>query len=82
MPQATEELRNLMKKRFGDPISEQGPIKYLRDAGYKLTEHWEWEPKLGVSDLEGMSRDEFECLLFLVQEWDFGGLVLPEPVGK
>ena len=63
MPQASDELRSLMEE-----------MKFLEDAGYKLTRDWHWEPKPGVSDLKGMTRDEFECLLFLVHEWDFGGL--------
>ena len=75
MPQATAELQQLMEKRFGDPVSDEGPTKYLEDAGYVLTPTWLWTPKPGVTDLKGMTRDEFECLLFLVQEWDFGGLV-------
>ena len=74
MPQASDELRELMNKRFGDPVSEQGPIKYLEDAGYKLTRNWHWEPKPGVVNLKQMTRDEFDCLLFLTSEWDFGGL--------
>ena len=73
MPQASDELREEMKKRFGSMDTEK-PIKYLEDAGYGLTKDWQWKPKLGVSDLKGMTRDEFECLLFLVHEWDFGGL--------
>ena len=52
-------------------------MKYLEDAGYKLTKGWLWTPKPGVSNLKEMTRDEFECLLFLVHEWDFGGLVEP-----
>ena len=75
MPQATAELHKLMEKRFGDPICDQGPIKYLEDAGYVLTKGWEWKPKPGVTDLGGMTQAEFECLVFLVQEWDFGTVI-------
>ncbi len=78
MPQASEELRGRMNKRFGDPISEAGPIKYLEDAGYVLTPNWRWKPKSGVKDLKDMTRDEFECLLFLIHEWDFGSLINDE----
>lgn len=75
MPQATAELQQLMKERFGDPISDAGPIKFLEDAGYKLMRGWQWEPKTGVKVLKDMTQPEWECLLFLIQEWDFGGLV-------
>jgi hypothetical protein len=74
MPQASDELRGLMNARFGSDIDDAGPIKFLEDAGYKLNRDWTWTPKAGVSDLKGMTRDEFECHLFLVHEWDFGGL--------
>ena len=55
-------------------------IKYLEEAGYKLTKGWLWEPKLGVTTLGGMTRDEFECLMFLIDDWDFGSL--SEPIVK
>jgi hypothetical protein len=64
-----------MEKRFGDPIGDRGPIEYLEKAGYILTEDWRWIPRLGVKTLEDMTQEEYECLLFLVQEWDFGSLV-------
>jgi hypothetical protein len=63
-----------MRVRFGDPICESGPTKFLIDAGYKLTRGWEWTPKPGVAGYDDMAQDEYECLLFLVHEWDFGGL--------
>tara|TARA_Y100000310_G_scaffold327344_1_gene393558 strand:+ start:5510 stop:5707 length:198 start_codon:yes stop_codon:yes gene_type:complete len=64
-----------MNERFGDPVSEIGPCKFLKDAGYEITTGWMWKPKPGVTDLSDMTRDEYECLLFLAHEWDFGGLV-------
>ena len=74
MPQASDELREEMEKRFGS-IDTEKPVKYLEDAGYKLRRDWHWEPKPGVFDLREMTHDEFECLLFLAHEWDFGGLI-------
>lgn len=74
MPSASDELREKMRVRFGDPIDEGGPMKFLQDAGYVLTREWTWKPKPGVTDLEGMTKEEYDCLLFLVHEWDFGGL--------
>lgn len=73
MPQASDELRAEMKRRFGDEISDAGPTKFLEQAGYTLNEDWTWS-KFGITNLEQMTRDEFECLLFLVHEWDYGGL--------
>jgi hypothetical protein len=74
MPQASEELRQQMQDRFGDSVDDAGPIRYLEASGYKLNRDWTWTPKPGVIDLKGMTREEFDCLLFLVHEWDFGGL--------
>lgn len=73
MPQASEELRAEMQRRFGSPVCDQGPMDFLRKAGYSLNSDWTWS-KPGISELSQMSREEFECLLFLVHEWDFGGL--------
>ena len=73
MPSASDELRDLMRRRFGS-LDPEGPEKYLEDHGYSLTRAWEWE-KPGVHDLKQMTRDEFDCLLFLVHEWDYGALV-------
>lgn len=73
MPSATQSLQQLMIKRFGD-LDLAGPQKYLKDTGYILTRDWEWEPKSGVSNLKDMTQDEYECLLFLVDEWDYGSL--------
>ena len=72
MPQASDELRDLMLKRFGSRVDDAGPTKYLEKAGYKLTSDFEWIPKEGVKELKDMTREEFDCLLFLVHEWDYG----------
>lgn len=74
MPQASDALRDKMRDRFGSEVDESGPIRFLEGAGYKLNRDWTWTPKDGVASLGEMTRDEFECLLFLVHEWDFGGL--------
>jgi hypothetical protein len=73
VPQASDELRSEMERRFGDPVSDAGPMKFLEDAGYVLGRDWQWR-KPGISDLKQMTREEFECLMFLAHEWDFGGL--------
>jgi len=74
MPSASDELREKMNRRFGDPVDDTGPILFLKNAGYDLCSDWHWEPKEGVKDYGDMTPDEYDCLLFLVQEWDFGGL--------
>lgn len=78
MPSATNELRDAMTKRFGG-IDDGPPMKFLEDAGYHLTDQWMWIPKPGVFGYDDMTQDEYDCLAFLVQEWDMDGLVEPPP---
>jgi len=75
MPQADPDLVRLIVSRFGD-IDTTGPAQFLECAGYKLTRDCHWLPKSGVTDYGQMTRDEFDCLMFLCHEWDFGGLRL------
>lgn len=65
-----------MKELFGDEIDDDPPMNFLEKAGYKLTERWSWTPKPGVSTVDDMTEDEWECMIFLIQEWDMGGLEL------
>lgn len=73
MPQADDTLREKMFQRFGDHVDEAGPMQFLQDAGYTLSRDWTWS-KPGVTRTEEMTEGEYECLIFLVNEWDFGGL--------
>ncbi len=72
MPQAGKELQDRIIERFGS-LDDNGPYKFLRDHGYSLSRSWEWS-KPGISSLKDMTREEFECLLFLCHEWDYGTL--------
>lgn len=74
MPQAAAELQSRMQELFGSPVDEAGPIAFLTKAGYKLTPDWRWEAPSRVQKAQDMTQDEFDCMLFLVQEWDFGGI--------
>lgn len=73
MPQASDSLRKQMRLRFGD-LDTSGPETYLSSAGYVLRSDWTWKPKPYVNSLRDMTRQEFDCLLFLMHEWDYGGL--------
>lgn len=72
MPQASDELRAEMRTRFGD-IDLHGPQEYLKAKGWTLHDNWQWS-KPGVTNLGVIPRDEFDCLVFLVHEWDYGGV--------
>lgn len=71
MPQASEYLRRIIKRRFGS-LDSLGPERYLKRRGWKLSENWTWS-KRGQT-LGTMPRVEFECVLFLAHEWDYGGI--------
>lgn len=73
MPQASDELREKMDQRFGD-IDDSGPCEFLHSQGYKLGRDWCWTPPESVLSYKDMTDDEYDCLLFLVHEWDYGGL--------
>ena len=68
MPQATEELRELMERWFGDPISEIGPLEFLRSHGFIERPNGVLAPPVPSHNV---SHDEWRCIAFMVQEWDF-----------
>lgn len=71
MPQATEELR-----RKWDGPDDTVAMQFLEDQGYRLLKNWTWL----APDNRNPSDDEFSAVLFLIQEWDFGGIVTCEDV--
>ena len=71
MPEATERLREAMRSRFGT-IDAGPPQRYLEERGFVLLPNWCWE---APSLKHPLTDNEEECLEFLFQEWDFGGLV-------
>lgn len=71
MPTASDEERGLMQKWFGDAVSEQGPMKFLESHGFELSKAWEWKLPTKYHQI---SCYEFACIIFLVHEWDFGGI--------
>jgi len=74
MPQASDEDRNEMIRRFGD-ISDSGPTQYLQDNGWTLHDDWTWShPNYSRACYNAIPQTEWVCIIFLVEEWDFGGL--------
>lgn len=78
MPQASDELRDEMGRLFGDRINDYGPTEFLLNAGYKLQRDWTWIPRSDVFDERDMTRTERMCVLFLIDEWDMGGVWFKE----
>src|SRR5258708_4858004 len=68
MPTASNEIREEMRKMFGDPIDDLGPIKYLMDRGYTEKQNGMLRPPLNHIPTD----EEWACIEFLCDEWDFG----------
>ncbi len=71
MPQASDKLRGVMERYFGDPIADGPPMRFLESRGYHLRRDWHWN-KPTPSHL--ISDEEYNCLQFLIDEWDMGGI--------
>ena len=65
MPQTTAE------RAARWPGMDMEAIAYLTTQGYKLTRYLHWRPP--TPDHEPTDR-EADAIMYLVQEWDFGGL--------
>lgn len=66
MPQATEELR----RRWDGP-SEEKALRHLESKGFLLTRGWDWVGPHGYEPTE----EDLSAIQFLIEEWDFGGLL-------
>jgi len=66
MPTASENLRNLMEKWFGDPIDDAGPLAFLRARGWRDRGGNLTPPVSAYTP----SYYEWRCIHFLVDEWD------------
>lgn len=76
MPQATDQDRERYKKMFH--TIDAGPgIKLLVARGYTLTKGWEWLLPEGQANVKS---DENDVIWFLIDEWDFGGVVSHAPL--
>lgn len=60
-----------MEKWFGNPVGEEGPIQFLQSHGYVLRRDWYWDKP---TPSHNISEDEWQCIAFLIDEWDFGGI--------
>jgi hypothetical protein len=64
MPTASDALRNKMQEYFDDAIDDSGPENYLREQGW-TEDRWLWSaPERIITD------KEWDCIQFLMDEWD------------
>ena len=68
MPQATTELT----EEWAGP-SDATAIEYLENRGFVLTRDWCWIPTAG----HVVSDKDRRAAMFLIQEWDYGGIIEP-----
>jgi hypothetical protein len=78
MPQASDELCDLMCKWFGNRLDDWPPWRLLESHGYTETNGYIQKP----TPAHSVSADEWACIDFLCQEWDyaFGAVILQAPV--
>lgn len=68
MPTASDKLRNFAQQTFGG--LDIPPVqKELEMRGFTLTKDWCWQRSRQPSNFE------WDCIYFLIQEWDYGGYI-------
>lgn len=71
MPTSSDRQRELMTQWFGD-VDTDGPMRFLKARGWVCNAAWCWEKP---TPSYRYSVYEEECIHFLMDEWDFGGIV-------
>jgi hypothetical protein len=67
MPQTTDALRALMEKWFGADYEDFGATKFLKSHGYTQVDGIIVRP----TPAHNVSMDEWYCIRYLIEEWDF-----------
>lgn len=67
MPQASEDLRAKIRKRFGS-LDDGAAWDFLKSKGYTMEDFYISAP----TPLHRATADENECIDFLCEEWDWG----------
>jgi hypothetical protein len=66
MPQTTPERA----ERW--PGQDSEAIRFLQDAGYRLTRAYQWVAPQPKRDMTERERD---AVIYLIEEWDFDGVI-------
>ncbi len=75
MPQATEELRRIWHYTVSDNVPYAGDhlaMTHLERRGYILQKDWTWR-HLNIDHVPNSA--DLSAVMYLIQEWDFGGLI-------
>jgi hypothetical protein len=76
MPQASDELTEEIARICGD-ASDHAVVAFLEQRGWTLDREWQWH-KSGQT-YQTMPQDEYLAVLFMIDEWDYGGVVDDPP---
>jgi len=75
MPSTSQEMIDWMHNYHGSEFKHDSTASaFLEEKGYKLTPQWLWIPPNGIT-LQTMPEEDYRHLLYLIEEWDYGGLV-------
>lgn len=72
MPTASDELREEIRKMFNGTIDCKEPLQFLLDKGYT-----EKAGMIRPAPRHIPTTEEWTCIEFLCDEWDFGYKALP-----
>jgi hypothetical protein len=72
MPSSSDEMREKMRERFGN-LEPSGPEEELANHGYILLKGWNWFHPT-IKRYREMTQNDYDCMKFLVEEWDYAGL--------
>lgn len=77
MPQTSPEVQDAIDQLLG-PSNDREPlmqdvsaVNFLKARGWVLTPQWCWKMPEGHEP----TSDELLCVQYLIEEWDFGGIV-------
>ena len=77
MPQTSPEVRAAIDALLGPNTSDQlmqdvSAECFLKKRGWVLTDKWAW---IMPQPSHQPDEDELLCVQYLIEEWDFGGIV-------
>lgn len=70
MPSSSPELLKMWGGERG--VADDKAVGFLIDRGYELTKGWFWKAPKGLTDYTDMPYEEYDAIMFLIQEWDYG----------
>jgi hypothetical protein len=68
MPSTTLERRELIYKWFGEDADDYEVMRFLRTRGFEEVFNGVIRPPVPHHNI---SKDEWECIMYLIEEWDF-----------